>query len=66
MRGVVQAAKIPKRVSPHLLRHKVATCLLVLGVDFTDLQIFLGYVSTATHGITPRPQPRRSDTGSIS
>ena len=35
-------AKIKKRVSPHLLRHSVATTLLELGMPLEQIQKFLG------------------------
>jgi len=48
VRGVAGAAGITKRVYPHLLRHTVATRLLALGIDITDLQRFLGHDSITT------------------
>jgi integrase/recombinase XerD len=48
VRDVAGAAGITKRVYPHLLRHTVATRLLALGMDITDLQRFLGHESITT------------------
>ncbi|MDA8049044.1 MAG: tyrosine-type recombinase/integrase [Rhodospirillales bacterium] len=48
VRDVAKAAGISKRVYPHLLRHTVATRLLALGMDITDLQRFLGHESITT------------------
>ena len=48
MREVADAAGITKRVYPHLLRHTMATRLLALGMDITDVQRFLGHDDIAT------------------
>lgn len=48
VREVADAAGIPKRLYPHLLRHTMATKLLALGLDITDVQRFLGHDDIAT------------------
>ena len=42
---LANAAGITKRVYPHLQQHTVATRLLALGMDITDLLQFLGHPS---------------------
>lgn len=48
VRQVARKAGITKRVYPHLLRHTMATKLLWLGMDITDVQRFLGHESITT------------------
>ena len=48
IREVARAAGITKRVYPHLLRHTMATRLLTLGMEITDVQRFLGHEDLAT------------------
>lgn len=48
VREVANAAGITKRLYPHLLRHTMATKLLALGLDITDVQRFLGHDDIAT------------------
>jgi hypothetical protein len=48
VRDVACAAAINKCDYPHLLRRRVASCLLALGMEITDLQGFLGLESIAT------------------
>jgi len=46
-RGAV-AAGIPRRVTPHMLRHTLATALLSRGCDIRYIQKLLGHASVAT------------------
>ena len=48
VREAAAAAGIGKRIYPPLLRHTMATKLLALGLDITDVQRFLGHDDIAT------------------
>ncbi len=48
VREVADTAGIAKRIYPHLLRHTVATRLLALGMEITDVQRFLGHDDIGT------------------
>ncbi len=48
VRRAAQAASIPRRVTPHMLRHTLATALLSRGCDIRYIQKLLGHASVAT------------------
>lgn len=51
-------AAIPKRVTPHLLRHSVATTLLEHGMPLEQIQKFLGHAKIDTTKLMWNPPPR--------
>ncbi len=48
VRRAAQNAAIPRRVTPHMLRHTLATALLSRGCDIRFIQKLLGHASVAT------------------
>ncbi|HTS33557.1 MAG TPA: site-specific tyrosine recombinase/integron integrase [Thermoplasmata archaeon] len=48
VRKAAQEANIPRRVTPHMLRHTLATALLSRGCDIRYIQKLLGHASVAT------------------
>jgi integrase/recombinase XerD len=48
VRRAAQEAAIPRRVTPHMLRHTLATALLSRGCDIRYIQKLLGHASVAT------------------
>jgi integrase/recombinase XerD len=48
VRKAAKDAEIPRRVTPHMLRHTLATALLSRGCDIRYIQKLLGHASVAT------------------
>ncbi len=48
VRNAARTAGIPRRVTPHMLRHTLATALLSRGCDIRYIQKLLGHASVAT------------------
>jgi integrase/recombinase XerD len=48
LRAMVRQAGIPKKISPHKLRHTYATNLLNAGAELVDIKTLLGHESVAT------------------
>ena len=48
LRRYAREAGLPRRVTPHMLRHTAATLLIEFGVDIRFVQRLLGHSSIAT------------------
>jgi integrase/recombinase XerD len=48
VRRAAADAGVPRRVTPHMLRHTLATTLLSRGCDIRYIQKLLGHASVAT------------------
>jgi site-specific recombinase XerD len=48
LKRLCSAAEIKRRVTPHMLRHSAATCLMEASVDIRFVQRFLGHASIVT------------------
>ncbi len=58
VRRAAAAAAIPRQVTPHMLRHTLATALLSRGCDIRYIQKLLGHASVATtRDLHPRRHP---------